>query len=193
MISPKSSDVLLSVPARALGHLLALRQHPDEPLADVLVRLTAEQLPQVSGTNSAPQTAAEAEPAASFGKGTRAVRYLVRVFDAENCVGTLTEVLAFALNTLEFVDPGILARLEQVRPRKRRLVARRPEYIHERDDLNRECTLEFRPGWFVGTNYSYDNTHGLLAAICRETGLALGSDIELCRIKSLGKAQVTRY
>ncbi len=97
-----------------------------------------------------------------------------------NVIGgdALWQVLAGVLNHMADEDSGFLARLSAEQGRSRRHVARNRDAIHPgRGDLNRRFTREFRPGWYIGTNYSAADTRRILRAACTVAELTFGQDL----------------
>ena len=155
--------------AQTVARLMNLRRFPSERVADIVKRLTVS---VSDGPNAKGRDV-------SGGRG----RYVLRVLGESKVVGTLAGALSCAINTLADLDSGILERLENTGGRTRRNVARSQAAIHPgRDDLNNRHTLEFRPGWWISTNYSYPDIRRILKDICREAGLSYGRDLEFCRL-----------
>ncbi len=93
---------------------------------------------------------------------------------------SLRELLANTLNRLADMDGGFLSRFSASQGRTRRHVARSREAIHPgRDDLNHRYTEEFRPGWWMGTNYSAADVRRILKDACRSADISYGRDLSV--------------
>ena len=167
-----AENFLVSLPEQTVARLMNLRRFPSERVADVVERLAV--------TN---ELRAKAQDENSLSVSGSRGRYVLRVLGESKTVGTLAEALSCAINTLADLDSGILKRLENTGGRTRRYVARSQAAIHPgRDDLNSRHTLEFRPGWWISTNYSYRDIRRILKDICREVGLSYGRDLGIRRL-----------
>jgi len=163
--------ILVALPEHTVALLMERRRFPDERLAEIVERLALTHTPS---TKVRKQADLRPRPGQD--------RYMLQVLGESKAVGSLADALACALNTLADLDGGILERLENTGGRTRRNVARRREAIHPgRPDLNQRYTLEFRPGWWISTNYSYRDIRRILRDVCRETGLSFGGDLDLKR------------
>lgn len=164
----QSEHILVPLREQTVARLMGMRRSPAERLADIVERLVMPDDLDVG---------AESEPSPSRCPGWG--RYTLRILGESRTVATLAEALKFALNTLADLDGGILERLEKTGGRTRRNVARSRDAIHPgREDLNRLHTLEFRPGWWTSTNYSYRDVCRIFKVLCNETGLQFGRDLE---------------
>ncbi len=161
--------ILVALPEQTVARLMERRRFPDERLAEIVERLALTDSPSTNVREQAnPRPRAKQD------------RYILQVLGESKAVGSLAAALAGTLNTLADLDGGILERLENTGGRTRRNVARRREAIHPgRPDLNQRYTLEFRPGWWISTNYSYRDILRILRDVCREAGLRFGSDLDL--------------
>ena len=73
------------------------------------------------------------------------------------------------------LDPSVIEWLSEMKARKRRYVARKPEQVHAgRRDLP---VLQTRSGWWVSGNIGEDDFIRSLKALCRASGLHYGQDI----------------
>jgi len=163
---------LVALPEKTIALLLALRHSPDDPLAEVVVRLAAPQ-------NDKPRYT---DPSDNITKSdaSKTGRYRLQIIGENFFAETLGEVLAIALNFFADLDDGLLERVEKMGGRTRRHVAQNRHSIHPgRPDLNRKATKQFRPGWWVGTNYSRPDTRRILKDICGAAGLKYGLDVKL--------------
>ena len=167
-----AATITVTLPERTAVRLMELRCSRNELLSEVIQRL-AEQEGRTYGASK------DSRSGTTSGRG----RYEVRLLGEIRTVHSLSDVLVWTFNALADLDGTILERLENVRGRTRRAVARTRETIHPgRADLNMKYTLEFRPGWWTGTNHSYRDVRRILALACREAGLVFGEDVEIRRI-----------
>ncbi|MDP6588846.1 MAG: hypothetical protein QF449_08275 [Alphaproteobacteria bacterium] len=167
------NDMML-VPLRqeTVARLFACRLNADEKLDGVLKRL-AETDPETSETRPAKPTAAPPE------RG-KPGRYRATLDGETIAANSLREILAGILNRLANTDGKFLSRLSASEGRTRRHVSQRREAIHPgRDDLNRRYTEEFRPGWWVGTNYSATDVRRILKDACRAADISFGRDLTI--------------
>lgn len=159
-----SRSILVPLSETTAVHLFSLRRSPDERLEDVIERLSA--------------VSQESERAAPSVATAASARYVVDILGERKVAGTLAELLATVLNTIADLDINVLRRLESTGGRSRRNVARSRAAIYPgRDDLNASYTIEFRPGWWVGTNYSYNDVRRIIGDVCSAAGLTYGADI----------------
>ena len=163
--------VTLPLPERTVVRLVELRHSPDETIPEVIERLAGLSDQAVeAGKDTCPDTT------------SGGARYVVEVLGEDRTADSLSDVLAWTFNTLADLDGTILERLENIRGRTRRAVARKREAIHPgRHDLNGKYTLEFRPGWWMGINHSYRNVCRILEQACHEAGLDFGEDLKFRR------------
>jgi hypothetical protein len=93
---------------------------------------------------------------------------------------SLRGILAGVLNRLADTNGEFLFRLSELQGHSRRHVAQKREAIHPgRNDLNYRYTEEFRPGWWIGTNYSAADVRRILKAACQTAGLSFGRDLTI--------------
>jgi len=167
-MNASTQTVLVALPEDTISRLMGLRCFPNECLADIVGRLAGS-------NNSAPTEQNKSVCKPRSGRD----RYIVQVLGKRMMARTLTEALSAILKTLDDLDDGFLERLEQTGGHVRRNVARSPDAIHPgRPDLNKRYTLEIRPGWWIGTNYSYQDTCRIIRDACRVARLSYGCDIE---------------
>ena len=163
-----STSILVPLSEETVSRLMGKRCEPSECLSDIIDRLTA--------SNDSQSRRIESD---RYEPGSGRTRYTVLVLGEILPVSTLVEALAKVLNMLADLDPEFLERLERTGGRTRRNVARGPHAIYPgRPDLSRYA-LEFRPGWWIGTNYSRRDICRIVEDACRVTGLAYGRDVEL--------------
>ena len=162
------TNLLISLPQDTVARLLGRRAFTEEALGDVVARLLETR--QVESS-----TAAAVPPLG---------RYAVSVLGIEQQADTIADALCYALGNLSDMDDSFLGRLAALGGRTRKDVATDRSGIHSgRADLNAQHTRQFRPGWWVGTNYSFSDASRILRDACRVTGLKFGADIVLQRAR----------
>lgn len=167
------NDMML-VPLRqeTVARLIACRSNAGETLDGVLTRL-AEQHRKNSSVE-------DPKPVAARPIRLKRGRYRATLIGDVIVADSLREMLANVLNRLADMDGGFLSRFSAWQGRTRRHVARRREVIHPgRDDLNRRYTEEFRPGWWIGTNYSAADVRRILKDACWVAGISFGGDLSI--------------
>lgn len=167
------NDVML-VPLRqeTVARLIACRSNAGETLDGVLTRL-AEQHHKNSSV-------ADPKPVTTRPIRLKRGRYRATLIGDAIVANSLREMLANVLNRLADKDCEFLPRLAALQGRTRRHVAQRREAIHPgRDDLNRRYTEEFRPGWWIGTNYSAADVRRILKDACWVAGISFGGDLSI--------------
>jgi len=88
---------------------------------------------------------------------------------------TLGKLLRNVVDAMHDLDPSVIEWLSEMKARKRRYVARKPEQVHAgRRDLP---VLQTRSGWWVSGNIGEDDFIRSLKALCRASGLHYGQDI----------------
>lgn len=106
-------------------------------------------------------------------------KYQVELLGEPLGARTLPQVLAKVLRLLSDYDTTLLHKLSMQRGNTRRYVAERPELVHiGRPDFV-DYTLEFRPGWWIGTNYGRKEIKTILKAACSLCGIKYGTDLVL--------------
>lgn len=167
-----AGTILVPVLESTVARLMALRRNSDESLAEVLARLSMppKPIPSVAYRSARRPNSEISSPG----------RYSLQILGESFIVATLAEALAKTLSVLAELDAGLLERVEKMGGRARRHIARNREDIHlGRPDLNARFTLQFRPGWWVGTNYSRSDTKRILRDICQAAGLEYLHDVKL--------------
>lgn len=150
-----------------VGLLMALRDRPDESIAEVTHRL-AEQ-----ATVKREQGTVQTAPPPVLGQP--AGKYSFEVLGRRLHADTLGGVFAEAVDVMDDVDPKAVVRLSTMRATKRRYVSRDKAGIHgARADLK---VMRTRSGWWVDGNISRGQLVSALQALCRAAGLEYGSDI----------------
>ncbi len=148
--------MLVPLHQETVAKLIACRLNENETLDGVVTRLTE---PQRKAQN-------------------RSGRYRATLRDETVTANTLRELLGSILNRLADTDSEFLPRLSASQGRTRRHVAQRREAIHPgRDDLNRRYSEEFRPGWWMGTNYSATDVRRILKDACLAADISFGRDL----------------
>ena len=162
--------MLVPLHHETVARLIESRKGPDETLDSVLVRLT-DQRCMARSLHSA-------KPTAVLPGRAKSGRYRATVLGESIATSTLGGLLANVLNLLADLDGGFLSQFSSFHGRTRRHVARNREAIHPgRDDLNRRYACEFRPGWWMGTNYSATDVRRILTDVCKCTEISFGRDL----------------
>lgn len=180
-----SSAAFIALADETIARLIGLRHGEDETLAEVVDRLSKSQMHgrSTQTLEDPPRLCPESGPLPPKARRSPTGRYRLTILGDTVIAGTLGEVLATALRTLADLDVGILYRLEKMGGRTRRHVARSRDAIYPgHPDLNADRTIEFLPGWWVGTNYSRSCACRILADACQAAGLDYGTDLELIAI-----------
>ncbi len=92
---------------------------------------------------------------------------------------SLKDLLKKGLLTIAKHDPGMLIELTKVRPRTKRIVAIKPEYLFEDPKLVKQFSEPLKEGWYYGTNNSASETKGWLMRACEVAQLRWGRDFEV--------------
>jgi hypothetical protein len=91
---------------------------------------------------------------------------------------SLKDVLAAGLLALEEDSPGTFEKLTQIKPRSRRIVARDPKLLFEKEHLANGYAERLSPEWVFGTNNSAAETNSWLERACSCAGLKWGVDFK---------------
>lgn len=91
------------------------------------------------------------------------------------------EVMQEILKRLADRDQTFLVRFaSRKHGRKRKYISQdRLELYQGRPDLAETHSVEFVPGWWLGTNYSRDNIEDIIRLACEVAGLKYGTDVEV--------------
>ena len=92
-----------------------------------------------------------------------------------NC-RSLKQLLSSGLRALDELRPGTLEKLYHLKPRSRRIVARHPQELFNRDDLIEKYSEQLMHGWWYGTNNSANETEIWLRRACHCAGMAWRQD-----------------
>jgi hypothetical protein len=65
-----------------------------------------------------------------------------------------------------------------VKPRSRRIVARDPKLLFDRDDLAKNYAEKLNEGWFFGINNSANETNSWLERACSCAGMTWGQQFK---------------
>jgi len=91
---------------------------------------------------------------------------------------SLKELLSEGLQTLEEERPGTLEKLSYIKPRSRRIVARDPKQLFDREHLVEQYSERLMDGWWYGTNNSALETNSWLKRGCSCSGLKWGPEFK---------------
>ncbi|HEX8232357.1 MAG TPA: hypothetical protein VF559_03290 [Caulobacteraceae bacterium] len=86
----------------------------------------------------------------------------------------LRQLLAGALRLLEDMSPGTLERLENHKPRSKRVVARKKDALYDNPKLVEKFSIELKPGWYMSTNNSAAEVKRYLELAASHAGLKPG-------------------
>ena len=89
---------------------------------------------------------------------------------------SLKELLREGLRALERSVPGTLEKLSQLKPRSRRIVARDPRQLFDREHLVTDYAEQLVDGWWFGTNNSSHETNLWLSRACAFADLEWGTE-----------------
>jgi hypothetical protein len=101
-------------------------------------------------------------------------KYLLEIKGKTTECGSLKQLLAEGLKTLEFHRSGTLERLSTIKPRTKRIVAHSPDDLFDDPKLARQYSEKLMPNWWFGTNNSAQETNAWLERACALAGLKWG-------------------
>jgi hypothetical protein len=93
--------------------------------------------------------------------------------------GSLKELLAEALKSLERAKPGTLDSLSRIRGRSRRIVARDANQLFDKPHLVKEYAEKLSSGWYYGTNNSARETGVWLQRAAECADVPFGSEFTI--------------
>jgi hypothetical protein len=91
---------------------------------------------------------------------------------------SLRDLLAGGLKALEEARPGTLEKLSHIKPRSRRIVARDPKDLFDKDHLAKDYADKLTDGWYYGTNNSANETNVWLERAASCAGLKWGEEFK---------------
>lgn len=93
--------------------------------------------------------------------------------------GTAREIASSVFALFAGKDPTFLERFAaRKHGRKRRYISRnKTELYPDRPDLVQKCSVEFVPGWFMGTNYSKLDFEKIIRMACEVAGVEFGREL----------------
>ena len=108
------------------------------------------------------------DEAVAWRAARRSGEYWLEVDGKRSEFYSLRDLLAGGLRTLEEKSPGTLEKLSHIKPRSRRIVARDPKDLFDKEHLAKEYAEKLADGWYYGTNNSAQETNAWLerAASC---------------------------
>ena len=155
---------------------LARQIRGDEDIVGVIGRLakTHALTPTIASPNSS-------GPDATRRPRTGKSRYAITTLGEEASFQSLADCLVHAIDVLAGLDPAFLPRFAKRGGRTRRHVADARDAIYpgRADLLKYVRELPSHPGWWVGTNYSWDDVERILGDAANVAGLDYGTDIRL--------------
>jgi len=92
---------------------------------------------------------------------------------------SLKELLSQSIGSIEKKVPGTLDKLSNVRARSRRIVAREPSQLFDKEHLAKKYAERLLPGWWYGTNNSEEQVRVWLKRACELAGLKWGRDFKI--------------
>jgi hypothetical protein len=92
--------------------------------------------------------------------------------------GTLKELLSKGLPMLEQHQPGTLDRLHHIKPKTKRIVARDPRQLFDREHLAQKHAEKLNDEWWFGTNNSAPETEAWLERACECAGIGWGKEFK---------------
>jgi hypothetical protein len=92
---------------------------------------------------------------------------------------SLKELLSRSFTAVEKKVPGTLDKLSNVRARSRRIVAREPSKLFDKEHLAKKYAERLLPGWWYGTNNSEEQVRVWLKRACELAGLKWGVDYKM--------------
>ena len=90
----------------------------------------------------------------------------------------MRDLLAGGLRALQEARPGTLEKLSHIKPRSRRIVARHPKDLFDKDHLAQEYAVKLSDGWYYGTNNSAQETNAWLERASSCAGLKWGAEFK---------------
>ena len=112
--------------------------------------------------------------------GARASRrsgdYWIELLGKRADVGSLRELLAEGLRSIETAQPGTLEKLTHIKPKSKR-IAHDKKMLFESEHLSDEYADQLMTGWWYGTNNSAQETDTWLERACGCAGLKWGKDL----------------
>jgi hypothetical protein len=92
---------------------------------------------------------------------------------------SLKELLRRSLGAIEKKAPGTLEKLSNVKARSRRIVAREPSRLFDKEHLAKKYAEQLLPGWWYGTNNSGEQVRVWLKRACELSGVKWRSDFKM--------------
>jgi len=88
--------------------------------------------------------------------------YVVTIDGQDIGGGSLWEALGEALRRLEELKPGVLEKLSQVKGRTKRIVAKDPKDLFDKEESAVKFATRLKDGWYFGRNNSAAETNSWL-------------------------------
>lgn len=145
-----------------------------------IIDLATENLRQVDAVNidAVPQTAFPAtQPSPRMLRHSG--RYLFELLGKTVECASLKDMLKKALVAMEDHKSGMLDELTKLRPRTKRIVARRAGDLFTDVELVKNFSDKLMDGWYYGTNNSASETKMWLKRACECAGLQWGKDFDV--------------
>ena len=93
--------------------------------------------------------------------------------------GSQKELLNKALSVLGLEVPGLLDELTKIKPRSKRIVARDKNDLFERVELAEQYSEPLIPGWWIGTNNSWQEATRWLERACEVGGVQFEGEFRI--------------
>ena len=167
----EDATMMVSLTEGNVAGLIGLRTHPKEPLNSVVSRLIRHSVKTRLNILEQPSQTRPDDPVAICA----GAKYVAEVLGKRISASTLGRLFGVIVDQIDDIDPSVLERLELMRARKRRYVARAKSSIHPgRPDLE---TLKSKSEWWVSANVGKEDVTRGLKALCHAGQLKFGSDI----------------
>ena len=153
------------------------KRERDALLADILADIDAA---EVDASSDIMEDAADESETSSNG-GSYRIGVPDRVIEAQSIGRALARFLAWLYDRDRDAFDGVAHR---VRGRMRPLLATAPEKLYPGNPDLSQHHLQVVPGWYVGTNYSFEDLTRLVQAAAETAGLTWNMDVTVSRRRS---------
>ena len=151
---------------------IAIGSTPMQP--EKIFDLAAEEMRALGTTQS---SAPEVQPT-STQPPLKSSRYRFKIEGKTFECSSLRDLLKKGLQEIEGRHPGMLDELTKVKPRTKRIVARKKGDLFEDQALVEKYAEKLTDGWWFGTNNSTDETRQWLMRACEFTKMQFGTDFD---------------
>ncbi|MBY0509662.1 MAG: hypothetical protein K2P94_05870 [Rhodospirillaceae bacterium] len=183
-----TSEPYKSMCIRILNNQLVLGADPFQP--NYVIDFSDESIRPYSSENLAQNVSLSAPPVREHyniqTKGSRrSGKYWFEINNRREECGSLKELLAAGLRAIEHTRPGTLEKLSHIKPRSKRIVARDPKQLFEKDHLVKPYSEPLDGEWWYGTNNSDPETSSWLERACSLAELKWNVDFKTSLTTSL--------